>query len=148
MAPAGPVQPSSLQNQETPLGPSPMSQPPSNPPHPSIPCSHPLPTPSLGELSRRNDDITMVARATGRINQAEWAVAMVCILLLPGRLGICSLCAAQVPSPWGQGVLGDRKRGRQTSRGQQEVGASVGVSLSLESSLGLLDEVASAALTL
>lgn len=40
----------------------------------------------------------------GRINQAEWAVAMVRILPLPRRLGICSLCAARVPSPWGQGV--------------------------------------------
>ncbi|KAK2084257.1 CUGBP Elav-like member 3 [Saguinus oedipus] len=35
----------------------------------------------------------------GWINQAEWAVAMVRILPLPRRLGICSLCAARMNRP-------------------------------------------------
>lgn len=42
----------------------------------------------------------------GRINQAEWAVAMARILPLPRRLGICSLCAAQECLP--PGVKGCR----------------------------------------
>lgn len=72
---------------------------------PSIPCSHPPSSPSLGVCGEA--EVMTSPRSPGRrgrINQAEWAVAMVRILPLPRRLGICSLCAARVPSPWGQGV--------------------------------------------
>lgn len=106
MAPAGLTPLISLQDQEAFQGPSPTSQSPPNPPPPAYPIrTPPTPSPSLGVCGEA--EVMTSPRSPGRrgrINQAEWAVAMVRILPLPRRLGICSLCAARVPSPWGQGV--------------------------------------------
>lgn len=89
----------------TPLTPLPHLPTPPQSSTPSIPCSHPPSSPSLGVCGEA--EVMTSPRSPGRrgrINQAEWAVAMVRILPLPRRLGICSLCAARVPSSWGQGV--------------------------------------------
>lgn len=50
----------------------------------------------------------------GRINQAEWAVAMARILPLPRRLGICSFVLPSTFPLGSRGVRG-QKRGSHTS---------------------------------
>lgn len=99
--PRRPAQHASLQ--EALLGPSPTPS-----PHRSLHPQHTLFPPPFPLLWVCGAAEVMTSPRSpgrrGRINQAEWAVAMACILPLPRRLGICSLCAARVPSPWGQGV--------------------------------------------
>lgn len=104
MAPAGPAQRLPPESGSSP-GPLPHLPAPTKSSTPSIPCSHP-PSPLLLRVCGAAEVMTSPwsPGRRGRINQAEWAVAMARILPLPRRLGICSLCAARVPSPWGQGV--------------------------------------------
>lgn len=93
MAPAGPARRGALQDWEALPPPSPHGTLP-----PSIPCFPPhTPSRVCGAAEVMTSPRSPGRR--GRINQAEWAVAMARILPLPRRLGICSLCAARVPSP-------------------------------------------------
>lgn len=91
--PAGPARRGALQDWEALPPPSPHGTLP-----PSIPCFPPhTPSRVCGAAEVMTSPRSPGRR--GRINQAEWAVAMARILPLPRRLGICSLCAARVPSP-------------------------------------------------